>query len=52
MIVMIKTCFCALAMLVGAVIGFNAPAEWRGDASRLAHASFDVPALSLALADR
>ena len=27
---MIKTCFCAVAMMLGAVIGANAPAEWRG----------------------
>ena len=30
---MIKACFCAVAMLVGAAVGASAPASW-GDASR------------------
>ena len=49
---MIKTCFCAVAMLIGALIGSNAPAEWSGDASRLAHVSADIQAVDMALADR
>jgi hypothetical protein len=46
---MIKTCFCAVAMLIGAMIGSYAPAEWRGDASRLAA---DLQSVDMALADR
>jgi len=30
---MIKACFCAIAMMIGAAIGATAPASW-GDASR------------------
>jgi hypothetical protein len=48
---MIKTCFCAAAMLIGALVGLNAPAEWRGDAARITVVT-DLQAVSIALADR
>jgi hypothetical protein len=35
-ITMVKICFCAIAMLIGGLIGANAPAEWRSDSARLA----------------
>jgi hypothetical protein len=50
-ITMIKTCFCAAAMLIGALVGLNAPAEWRGDAARITVVT-DLQAVSIALADR
>jgi hypothetical protein len=33
---MVKHCYCAAAALIGALIGTNAPAEWRSDAPRVA----------------
>jgi hypothetical protein len=33
---MFKTCYCALAMAIGALIGATAPVEWRADADRVA----------------
>ena len=48
---MVKICFCAAAMLIGALIGVHAPDEWRGDASRAAHATYTMTTTSMALAD-
>ncbi|HEX2117531.1 MAG TPA: hypothetical protein VHM01_24280 [Alphaproteobacteria bacterium] len=31
-----KAIYCALAMLIGAMIGGTAPEDWRGDAARYA----------------
>jgi hypothetical protein len=33
---MVKSCFCAVATLIGALIGASAPAEWRSDSARYA----------------
>jgi hypothetical protein len=48
---MIKASFCAIAMLIGALIGVHAPDEWRGDVSRVAQATYTMSATSMALAD-
>ena len=34
--IMFKSCFCALAMAIGALVGATSPAEWRADAERVA----------------
>jgi hypothetical protein len=44
---MIKTCFCAAALLIGAIIGANAPAEWRGEPSRTTHLMLSAAELQL-----
>ncbi len=49
---MVKIYFCAAAMLIGALIGLHAPDEWRGDASRVAQATYTMTTASMALADR
>ena len=51
---MSKVIYCALAMLIGAVIGGTAPEAWRGDAARYAAIAMSDPAheLSVALAYR
>jgi hypothetical protein len=49
---MIKTCFCAVVMLIGAAIGANAPATW-GDASRnLAMTASGEHTMTIAMAYR
>jgi hypothetical protein len=48
---MIKTCFCAIAMMLGALIGANAPAEWRGNAPGIAIAA-GVASIDIATAYR
>lgn len=44
---MIKACFCAAAMMVGAMIGANAPAEWRGETPRTALLTLSAAELQL-----
>jgi hypothetical protein len=44
---MLKLCYCALAALVGAIIGATAPDSWRGEvtAARFDGPSTDAPVL-------
>lgn len=52
---MFKYIYCAAATLIGAMIGANAPADWRGDASRVARTAAladDIQTADLAMVYR
>jgi hypothetical protein len=49
---MVKTCFCAAAMLIGAAIGYVSPAEWGEDTPRITRAAADLQPLDIAMAYR